>query len=252
VIAYPVVLRTGLASRGRVATVRPLTGADEAALAARRDLGTEPWLTAVLVACVAEVADAGVSAEDARALTVGDRTALALAAIVASYGAGVSWVLDCPSCGEKLDAALNLRELLAVAEDAPPAALPEGWRLPTGADVEAIAGASDAEAAEADLVRRCGPTDVDEDAVRAFSAALADADPLADIEVSLACAACGTTVAAGLDPVAELTTRLARPADLVADVHALALAYGWTEADVLALARPRRIDYLTLLADGAA
>ncbi len=53
-----------------------------------------------------------------------------------------------------------------------------------------------------------------------------------------------------LDPAAELAARLATPHELLEDVHTLALAYGWTESDVLALPAPRRAEYLTLIADG--
>ena len=36
---------------------------------------------------------------------------------------------------------------------------------------------------------------------------------------------------------------------LLAEVHSLAFHYGWSEADILALPRPRRFAYLELLRD---
>ncbi|MGW4891772.1 hypothetical protein ACWEQL_05835 [Kitasatospora sp. NPDC004240] len=290
-------LRHGLAARpAKTATIRVLTGADEAALGAALAGGPagEHWVTRVLATVVEDLGGSRPEPAELRALSVGDRNALLLGAVAGTYGALVEWVLDCPSCGERLDAGVDLAELVADAGAGEGAALGAaapvaGFRLPNGADLEAVAelsppgaagwapqpggetgvdtetaAATDADPADATttadpaewarrlLLDRCVTAwrELDEGTLAAIESAMAAADPLADIELLLGCAACGTAVPAVLDPAAELAARLSPYRLLMADVHALALAYGWTEPEVLALPAPRRAGYLTLVADG--
>jgi hypothetical protein len=80
---------------------------------------------------------------------------------------------------------------------------------------------------------------------------MAEADPLAEVLVDLACPACGKTFVADLDlgsfVWAELRTHARR---LLREVDTLARAYGWTEAQVLALSDRRRTAYLELVSEG--
>ncbi len=142
---------------------------------------------------------------------------------------------------------LEIADLLDVAPDEPDPRLPP-FRVPSQADLDAVATLPAPEARTA-LLDRCVGVPLDEAAADAVEAAMAVTDPLADITLSATCAACGASTAASVDPAAELQARLADPSGLIEDVHALALAYGWTEPDVLALPRPRRHDYLALVAD---
>lgn len=239
---------------GGSATVHALNGAEEAELGTAEDLASEPWVSRALVAA-ATVDGEPPGLDGVRALTVGDRNAVLLAVIVASYGAAISWVIDCPACGEALDADVNLSDLLQhhdeqVSQASNKSGVPT-FRLPSGADLEDIAQFTDPAAARIALLRRCvEDTDaLSPDAVAVIEQAMAAADPLADIALASCCTACGTDVSVPLDPVSELASRLAAPAELLADVHALALSYGWTEPDVLALPRPHRREYLALCAD---
>jgi hypothetical protein len=231
------------------AVVAALTGADEVALATL-DASSPGWVTAALAAATRQPGGTPVSADALRALTVGDRNALLLAVVAVTYGPRLSWVVGCSSCGEPLDAELDARALLA-GEPAQPEPT-DGWRLPTGADIEAVAGLGDAATARAALLERCVDALPDRDAaeVAVIEAAMAAADPLADVELAVSCVRCDATMGAALDPALELAERLARWPELVVDTHALALAYGWPEPAVLALPRPRRRQYLALLADG--
>ena len=72
-------------------------------------------------------------------------------------------------------------------------------------------------------------------------------DPLAGIAIDIACARCSHAFSAPLDLAQLLWTELRHRAEqLLADVAALANAYGWREADVLALSPTRRAAYLQL------
>ena len=232
----------GLASRESVAAVRPITGADEMALAtgdAESVLG--------LLAAISTLDGVTVDAAALSDLTVGDRNALLLGAVAASYVDRLSWLVDCPSCGEQLDVDVELADLLDVVAAHPHDSVPR-FRVPTVADLAAVAGLEPTTARDA-LLERCVEGEVDDAAADRVEAAMAEADPLADITVSLSCAACGACTSADVDPLSELLARVTSRTALMEDVHALALAYGWTEPDVLALPRPRRHDYLVLVAD---
>jgi hypothetical protein len=78
--------------------------------------------------------------------------------------------------------------------------------------------------------------------------ALAEADPQADIELALACPACGQVSRHEFDVLAFFWSELqAWARNLLLEVHALAQAYGWTEPQVLALSPRRRRLYLEIL-----
>ena len=78
-------------------------------------------------------------------------------------------------------------------------------------------------------------------------ARMAECDPGASIDLSLACPHCGHRWLAVFDIVSFLWTEIDTWARrLLDDVHALATAYGWTEADVLALSPVRRQFYVEM------
>ena len=160
-----------------------------------------------------------------------------------------------------------MEALLARAEPQPPAPLGAGgfvvhWRPPDSLDVAAAAEAGDAAAAERVLLDRCvesaqgpgGAVDVSAlpGAVReALARAMADADPLAEVLVDVACPACESAFVADLDLGAFVWAELSAQARrLMREVDVLARAYGWTEAEALALGEGRRSAYLELAAEG--
>ncbi len=78
-----------------------------------------------------------------------------------------------------------------------------------------------------------------------MAAALSEVDPQADIRLDLTCAVCGHAWAAPFDVPAHVWADVdACARGLLAEVHALAQAYGWREEDILALSPARRHFYL--------
>jgi len=233
----------------RQATVRPLTGADEVRLAAHPDFGSEASLD-VAVAATTTVAEHSVTVDDVKELSLGDRNALVLGLLAATFGSRLSWTISCGKCGERLDADVGISDLLTDIPTSVDLRTRADFRLPTPADLVAITG-MDAASARDVLLARCvpGATELDEETIVAIEEAMSGADPLADIELSLGCEACGAKTNASIDLAAELTVRITPNEALLQDVHAFALAYGWSEPDVLALARPRRRQYLELIAE---
>ncbi|WP_431284182.1 hypothetical protein ACQW02_05060 [Humitalea sp. 24SJ18S-53] len=180
---------------------------------------------------------------------------------IASFGPVLDAVADCPDCGAALDVALDLRDLLRdpPPDDAPCHIAAEGFyarvRAPTAADLHAAALAPDPARA---LFEACildathGDTPVPPktlpDSLRiAATEVLGARDPLIEVTVSLTCPDCGAVALAGLDAEALLAQDIAAAAPrLLAEVAALARAYGWAEAEILALPAARRRAYLDL------
>jgi hypothetical protein len=171
----------------------------------------------------------------------------------------------CPVCGERVEFDAHADALLAMADGASSATALEvdgftvTWRPPDSDDVLAASAAGSADDAEVVLLARCVSSAAGTDgqvqpaglprAVRdAISRAMAEADPLAEVVISLTCPACSTTFDADLDIAAFVWTELrARARRALHDVAVLARAFGWTEAQVLALPERRRQAYLDLV-----
>jgi hypothetical protein len=115
-------------------------------------------------------------------------------------------------------------------------------RLPTAGDLLAVRSA-------AELLLRCAasPVEPDHDLLQVASERVAEADPLSETLLDLICAACGHPWQAALDIVSYLGREIAYEARrLLGDVHRLASAYGWREADILAMSPARRRAYLEM------
>ena len=81
-------------------------------------------------------------------------------------------------------------------------------------------------------------------------AAMAAADPQAEIEISLECPACTCHWTEIFDIDSFFWTELqAWAARILREIHQLASAYGWSEREILALPPLRRNTYLNLIAE---
>jgi hypothetical protein len=125
-------------------------------------------------------------------------------------------------------------------------------RLPRGLDQLhwlAFAQASDTDLAR-DMLGRLvegGGALTDGDVVAA-ERALAEADPLVDFRAETACPECGTALTMEVDLETVSLGRLRRAQrTLLEEVHALASAYHWSEAQIASLPAWRRAEYLALI-----
>ena len=156
------------------------------------------------------------------------------------WGDIVEAVATCPECADELEVAFDLGAVEPA--DDPPANL----RLPTHGDIAAAAATDDPARA---IVERCARSSslTDEDVVR-WLAEIERADPFGAVELDLVCPACETRWTEPLaiaDFVAAEAQGDAR--SIAAEVHELALAYGWTEPEILTLPAERRRVYLELV-----
>jgi hypothetical protein len=183
-------------------------------------------------------------------LPIADAAARELQAYAEAFGATADCVVECEACGQELDVTVPLAELdTAGGAEATVAGLTV--RAPTTRD---LLEARDAD----DLVARCvtdggAPVDPAElgelrDAVDAAAEQLAGA---AAIVVRTECPACGAGVSAPLDPALLLWDRVAAAVPIaLGEIAELALAFGWSEQQVLALTPLRRRAYLELARGG--
>jgi hypothetical protein len=205
------------------------------------------------------------SPDDLAALPIGRRDGRLLTLREWAFGQQVICVAPCPACDEPLEASFSIEDVRA--EEGPPetemSLEAEGYevvfRLPDSADLAALPALGDGGADGHHLLDRCVlsarragkrrpvsrlPAKVLDAVVRR----MAEADPQADMQTALSCPACDHSWQAPFDIVSFFWTEIETWACRVLhDVHVLASAYGWREADILALSPWRRQLYLEMV-----
>ncbi len=176
----------------------------------------------------------------------------------ACFGPRVECWLGCARCGEKLEFSLDGRALASAGapwEDDVESVIKVGARafaLPTSRHLAAAIGEADASAAAAKLLRSCcldpdPPQDLSELELEEIGEKMALADPLAETRLSFQCPQCAAEWEERFDVGAFLWAEIETVAKaLLATVHALASAYGWSEASILSLSPRRRAHYLAM------
>ena len=198
------------------------------------------------------------------AVPIGERDRRLLALRASLFGERLVGLVACPQCGERLELEATTAELTCPPADVDLRLARRGYeldlRLPDSTDLRASSVATtDPAAAARALIARCivsarrGDTAVDagelpaavlEDAAERIAAA----DPQADVQLALSCAACAAPCRAPFDIVSFMWTELEALAErLLWEVHTLAQAYGWSEPEVLALGPARREAYLRMV-----
>jgi hypothetical protein len=211
-------------------------------------------------------ASPGTPRREIAGLPVGSRDLGLLRLRAALFGDGVEATCSCPSCAEQLEVTFRVSDLVGAAAATSDAGTPTSRTLvagravtvrpPSSLDLLAVNGETDLGAARDALLRRClGGEDGnavadqlgDDDRAR-LVAQIAELDPLARVELELRCADCGHAWRSLFDIAGFLWTELdAWARRTLRDVHTLACAYGWPEADILAMSLRRRESYLELV-----
>jgi len=208
------------------------------------------------------------SFDDLARLPIGERDARLLRLREMTSGKELEGLAECPNCGTKLEFALNSSALTAIREDTSPleshAALEiDGYairaRLPNSFDLAAAAQAGDIESARMALLERIVESagkenepvraaDLPEKIVHALGERLTAMDSLADITLALECGVCGHSWQVVFDVTTFFWREIDRRArQLLVEVHILASAYGWGEAEVLSLSPARRRQYIEMV-----
>ena len=205
--------------------------------------------------------------EDLAAFSIGQRDAVLFLVREQLFGTVLNSFSACPHCHEPLEFAVSVTDLrVSPAEtlaDAEQEMVAEAFtvrvRLPNSWDLAAIAQSDDVGAARDLLVRRCvlratqdgniiAPETLPTEIVAQLAQQITKCDPQAEVLLNLFCPACHHQWQAPFDIEAFLWTELdAYAKRLVREVHTLARAYGWREADILSMNAARRNMYLTMV-----
>ena len=133
------------------------------------------------------------------------------------------------------------------------------FHIPTSQDLMAAEGEDNVEAARLLILDRCllsaqkagdavSSLQLPAEVVAGVAESMAQADPLADIQLNIDCPACRHRWRAAFDIVSFLWTEIeAWAGRILSEVHTLARAYGWREAEILALSAARRQFYLEMV-----
>jgi hypothetical protein len=205
-------------------------------------------------------------------LSVGQRDARLLLLREWTFGAQLLGLASCPRCGVCLEMSFKTCDIQVahvpfegeseVAIGAVSLSLADyevRFRLPNSLDLTATADQRDIAAARDRLLERCllavrhngEETSTDQlptPVVDAIIERMAQADPQADVQLALTCSTCGHQWQAIFDIALFFWSEIdAWAHHLLREVHTLAYAYGWREADILAMSPRRRQLYVERL-----
>jgi hypothetical protein len=252
----------GAHGRRRSYAFRRADGALEMALADAVEEAddTPDAVSRALLASLAELAGQPPTRAAVDALCVADRQFL-MRALDTHLGHQGNWFdATCAQCAKPFDFRLDPTQLPVkpAGEDFPLAHInvdkqPLTLRVPTGGDQIRVLR-EPAESRREALLRalevvdpKSGsalPAQLNRELYERCETALEAQAPELTCMVSAACPECGHTNAVGIDPYGALAHG---PAGLLAEVHRLAWYYHWGEAEILALPRHRRQQYLRLI-----
>jgi hypothetical protein len=175
-----------------------------------------------------------------------------------SFGPRLLGSITCSRCYDQLEVAIDGQWLAGEegdhtrASEEPIVINGKSFRLLTTRDLARTAHEADIRLASVGLAESCcledGPsTEWSDEDLDQIGKNLAVADPMAEIRLALRCPTCENEWEEDLDIVLFLWREIeARARRLLFEIHTLASAYGWTEADILALSDRRRALYFEM------
>jgi hypothetical protein len=175
----------------------------------------------------------------------------------ASFGAELRGWTACKHCAERLEFEIDGRSLAESAmpeHDTSVTVDGHSYRLPTSRDLAAIVQERDAAEAAQQLLRKCSLEEEQtkrlwsEEEMEAVGERLSAADPLAEIVLSFDCPSCCAHFEDCLDLPSFLWSEIeGRAKRVLMEVHTLASAYGWSQAEILSLSPARREFYVEMV-----
>lgn len=197
------------------------------------------------------------------AMSIGRRNGYLMEVREATFGAVLSGVAECQGCGGLLEWTLDLDDIrYDTGEEEPNRLAVEGYeltyRLPDSTDLATVVLAGDVAGGRSALLRRCvlearrdgariEPASLPEAVVLKLAAEIEARDPQAETLLDFECPECGVRWRAHFEILEFLWTEIhIRVKRLLNEVHGLARAYGWSEADILRMSPVRRQFYLEI------
>lgn len=210
----------------------------------------------------------GESIENLAELSIGQRDLRLLELRESLFGHSLPCITACQACNEQLELNLVSDELRVSRESSNKKnkfaleidGLTLEYRLPSSLDLSAANTAKDSDHARDIVLGRClfaaydGENEIafqslNSTMVEALSNAIAEADPQSNLELALTCPSCEQNWSAVFDITSYLWSEIHNWAmRTLREVYLLASAFGWREADILALSPLRRQLYLQSVA----
>jgi hypothetical protein len=198
-------------------------------------------------------------------LSIGQRDARLLTLHESTFGPCLSCLTECPACHERLELDLEVNDIRLASESGGADHLisVDGdevrFRVPNSIDLAALENEHALEAARQILLERCvleaehqgepaTPAELSPATVEAMVECMGDVDAQADVRFTLSCPVCGHEWESMFDIAPFLWSEIDAWARRTLDeIHVLASAYGWSEADILAMTPWRRHRYIEMV-----
>ncbi|HXI70008.1 MAG TPA: phage baseplate protein [Verrucomicrobiae bacterium] len=226
---------------------------------------SQPWdqraLALLAVACAGDE-----KPEQLAQLSIGQRDACLLTLRERMFGPQLAAVAPCPVCDELLEFGIKAAEIRATPAVEPTETMDLShtdyevrFRLPNSLDMTSLDPKADNQKNRQCLLTRCvlfarragaeiTSAELPPEVVAAVAERMAKADPQADLQLALACPKCAHRWQVPLDILSFFWSEInAWAIRLLHDVHVLASAYGWREADILSMSPKRRQAYMELV-----
>ena len=206
------------------------------------------------------------SLDELSVLSVGQRDARLLALRELTFGSELAALINCPACGSQLQLIFELADIRITGEDkaADTCSLSLNnydirFRLPNSLDLGALAVAESPSAGANFLLKRCvlsamyqhtevAVEELPDEILNAIDMQMDHADPQADVQLSPECLQCKHRWQVPFAIEAFFWREIqAWAVRTLREVHLLASAYSWCEADVLNMSPRRRWSYLEML-----
>lgn len=206
------------------------------------------------------------SAAELSALSIGERDSRLLTLREWTFGKELSALLSCPACENSLEVGFSVADIRV----APKAQTSEThslylndydvlFRLPNSLDLAALSEGGSVLEGERRLLTRCvlsarrgdlevGAGELPFEIFDAVAAAMDELDPQANVQLESECVHCGHRWKTTFDVESFFWSEIqAWAVRMLREVHGLARAYGWSEAEILSLSPQRRRFYLEML-----
>jgi hypothetical protein len=201
-------------------------------------------------------------------LSIGQRDSHLLALRERLFGSHFTAFAQCQQCQQQLEftfAAADIRVDAAALETMRQTLHIEienyevHFHLPNSEDLVSIMGCHSIASAREILISRCilrvachgdevAIETLPEAVIAAVGSHMLERDPQAEVNIDLSCPVCGSRWSVVFDIVLFLWVEILTYAKrLLHEVHTLASAYGWHEADILAMSSVRRQFYLEMV-----
>ena len=200
-------------------------------------------------------------------LSIGQRDRYLLAVREATFGGELAAIIRCPACQGQLEFQCTTTDISVSSDEQPGDQVYQmsfdeymlAFRVPNSFDLLAITHSDSTVVARQLLIERCvlqashqnvaiTPATLPEAVTVALAGQMAQYDPQAEVIVDLNCPECGHCWSELFDIGAFIWIEIDVCARrLLRAVHMLARAYGWHEADILALSAARRTFYIEMV-----